>query len=92
MMRTEHAEIEAAYEKGDMVTVCWEPDCSMHRLYYWEESKWVPHQKRGDYPNYTHSICEKHYHMYQEELEQLIAEETAFLDAVDQEIAAPVAA
>ena len=77
MMRAEQAEIEAAYEQGDMVTVCWEPGCCKHRLYYWEENTWVEHQKREKYQNFTHSICDEHYRCYQEELDQLIAEEEA---------------
>ena len=92
-MKTTHIQIEEAYDSGDMVTVCWEDDCSMHRLYYWEDEKWVPHKKRKNYTNFTHSICEVHYRVYQEELGQLIEEEEAAAEAViAREVAIPVAA
>ena len=74
-MESEHRDIEAAYVTGDMITVCWEPDCKMHRLYFWPEEKWVEHDKKWNYDNFTHSICEMHYQMYHEELNQRIAEE-----------------
>ena len=92
-MNSAHTELEEAYESGDMVTVCWEEDCSMHRLYYWDEERWVPHKKRETYTNLTHSICDVHFHMYQEELDQMIEEEEAAAQAViSREMEVPVAA
>ena len=92
-MKTDKLEIEKAYNTGDMVTVCWEDGCSAHRLYYWGEEKWVSHKKRAGYANFTHSICDEHFHQYQEELDQLIAEEEAAAEAViAREVAVPVAA
>ena len=81
-MNTDHLEIEKAYDSGDMVTVCWEDDCSMHRLYFWSEEKWVSHEKRAGHGNFTHSICDKHLNMYQNELNQLIEEEEAAAEAI----------
>ena len=60
-MKTDNLEIDKAYNTGDMVTVCWEDDCSAHRLYFWGEDKWVSHKKRSSYANFTHSICDEHF-------------------------------
>ena len=73
-MARENIELEAAIVASDMVTVCWEPDCNMHRLYYWPVDKWVEHEKKEDYTQYTHSICEYHYQLYHEEIERATSE------------------
>ena len=92
-MKSAHEELDEAYESGDMITVCWEEGCSMHRLYYWDDETWVSHQKREDYANYTHSICDAHYREYQQELGQLIEEEEAAATALlTREAAVAVAA
>ena len=92
-MKSAHDELHEAYESGDMITVCWEEGCTMHRLYYWDDDKWVSHEKREDYANFTHSICDVHYRDYQEELDQLIEEEEAAATALlTREAAVPVAA
>ena len=92
-MKTAHDELDEAYESGDMITVCWEEGCTMHRLYCWDDERWVPHARRDDYANFTHSICDVHYRSYQEELDQLIEEEEAASTAVlTREAAVAVAA
>ena len=83
-MRSAHAELEEAFEAGDMVTVCWEPGCRMHRLYYWHQHEWVEHDRRDGYPNYTHSVCDTHYHAYQDEIQDLTEEEASQPAAVHE--------
>ena len=73
-MAQENEQLEEAFASDDMVTVCWEPACHMHRLYYWPEEKWVEHNKKNNYAKYTHSICDYHYQQYHEEIEQMIAD------------------
>jgi hypothetical protein len=80
-MHSPRVELDEAYATGDMITVCWEPNCRMHRLYYWEDDRWVEHDKRHEYANYTHSICDQHFRMYQRELKRLMDEETAGVEA-----------
>jgi hypothetical protein len=53
----------------------------MHRLYYWDDDRWVEHDKDHEYPNYTHSICDKHFRMYQRELKRLMDEEAIGLQS-----------
>lgn len=50
-MAQENEQLEEAFASDDMVTVCWEPACHMHRLYYWPEEKWVEHNKKTITPN-----------------------------------------
>ena len=80
-MRSPHAALDEAYATGDMITVCWEPNCRMHRLYYWAAGCWLEYDKQDEYPNYAHSICDRHFRMYQRELKRLMDEEATTLEA-----------
>ena len=55
---TEHvAELERALDAEELVVVCWEPGCDMHRLPHWAEAEWVSHPRRPGYRMYSHGIC-----------------------------------
>jgi hypothetical protein len=69
-------EIDAAYDHGDLITVCWEPECTMHRLTHWDETVWVKHTRQSG-GQYTHGICERHARLFREEIRQHFASQVA---------------
>lgn len=69
------AELEAAFQSGAIVVVCWEPGCSMHRLPHWPEHEWISREQVAGYRHYSHGICRWHYRMYQQEIDRFIAED-----------------
>ena len=73
-MLSPEAELEKAFERGEMVIVCWEPECTMHRLPHWEEGKWITHEKVKDYSNYSYGICVWHYRICQRLVEEYATE------------------
>jgi len=77
MMNSPEIEIEEAFEKGEIVTVCWDPECLMHRLPHWDEGRWIAHESKKGYRNYSHGICRFHFRMYQREIERYMAAEAA---------------
>lgn len=81
-------ELEAAFVKGDLIVVCWEPGCKMHRLPHWQEQEWVTRPQKKGYRNYSHSICRSHYRVYQQEINRFITDETAAFSASTTNIAA----
>ena len=68
-------ELEEAIGAGDMVVVCWEAGCTMHRLPHWAEHRWVSREQVPDYKRYSHGICRWHYQAYRDEIERAIAAE-----------------
>ncbi len=76
-MHAENSELERAFLQDDMVLVCWEPGCQMHRLSHWQEGKWVTRPQIKGYKNYSHTICRSHYRLCQEEIQRFVTEETA---------------
>lgn len=58
-----------------MITVCWEPNCRKHRLYCWDDDCWVELDKQDEYANYTHSICDRPFRMYQRGFKRIMNEE-----------------
>jgi hypothetical protein len=74
-MKTPRLQLENALDRGRMVTVCWEPTCSMHRLKGWGAQQWLPFERRSTYHNYTHGVCPQHARQLQEEVDQLLFEQ-----------------
>ena len=72
---TPEEELEMALAHDEMVIVCWEPGCMMHRLPHWNEGTWVARKQQKGYRNYSHGICFWHYQAYQKQIDQFIAEE-----------------
>lgn len=68
-------ELESAIARHEMVVVCWEPGCTMHRLPHWSQHRWVSRRQEDTYPEYSHGICPWHYQAYRAEIERFIAEE-----------------
>jgi hypothetical protein len=87
-MRSEHIELERAFAQKQIVLVCWEPSCQMHRLAHWQEEKWVARPHVKGYKHYSHSICRSHYRLCQEEVQRYIAKEAAAFSASNQKVAA----
>ena len=81
-------ELEAAFANGDLIVVCWEPGCKMHRLPHWQEKEWVTRSQEKGYRNYSHSICRSHYRVYQQQIDRYITEEAAAFSANTTNIAA----
>ena len=71
------AELEQALTAGELVVVCWEPGCSMHRLPHWDKWQWVSRQRQPGYESYSHGICRWHYQAYRAEIDRYIAMERA---------------
>ena len=67
------AELEAAFAAGEVVVVCWEPGCTMHRLPHWPERQWVSRERLPGYPRYSHGICRWHYQTYRAEVARYAA-------------------
>lgn len=67
------AELEAAFADEEIVVVCWEPGCLLHRLPHWPEEQWVVREPRKGYPRYSHGLCRQHFLKYQQEIERLMA-------------------
>lgn len=74
-MKTPSLQLELALTRGELVTVCWEPTCPMHRLDYWGAQQWLPFEKRPAYRNYSHGVCPEHARLLQEEVEQFLFEQ-----------------
>ncbi|MSR84032.1 MAG: hypothetical protein EXS58_14100 [Candidatus Latescibacteria bacterium] len=74
-MKTPKLQLEYALIRGELVTVCWEPTCSMHRLEKWGAQQWLPFAKSPAYRNYSHGICPDHVRLIQEEVEQFLFEQ-----------------
>jgi hypothetical protein len=70
-------ELEESLAAGDVVVVCWEPGCTMHRLLHWAEYQWVSHAQIPDYRRYSHGICHWHYQAYRAEVERAIGADLA---------------
>ena len=68
---TPEAELERAFENGDLVVACWEPECTMHRLPHWADGQWVSRSRDESHASYSHGICMWHLRACQEQLEQL---------------------
>jgi len=74
-MKNPLLQLERALDRGELVTVCWEPTCSMHRLGKWGPQQWLAFEKNTTYRNYTHGICPEHAHQLQEEVDHLLFEQ-----------------
>lgn len=57
-------ELETAFDRADIVVVCWHPGCSMHRLKDWSEDDWEAYPRKKSYGRYSHGICIHHYREY----------------------------
>ena len=73
-MTSPRLQLEKALTRKQLVTVCWEPDCPMHRLEQWGPQQWLPFEKKSSYRNYTHGICPEHARLLQEEIDQFLVE------------------
>ena len=62
--------LERSYEKGEMITVCWEPACPMHMIRIGSEERWVAYPKKADYPRYSHGICRRRARQYMAQIER----------------------
>ncbi|MFT5086626.1 MAG: hypothetical protein ACI906_004070 [Candidatus Latescibacterota bacterium] len=87
-MRFEQVELERAFAQEQIVLVCWEPSCQMHRLAHWNEEKWVARPHVEGYQKYSHSICRSHYRLCQEEIQRYIAKEAAVSSVSNYKVAA----
>ncbi|MEW6754868.1 MAG: hypothetical protein AB1505_28385 [Candidatus Latescibacterota bacterium] len=67
------AELEQALVGHQLVVVCWEPGCTMHRLRHWRPDQWVSRPAEKGYAQYSHGICAWHYPRYQREIDRLLA-------------------
>ena len=67
-------QLEQALEAGELVVVCWEPGCTMHRLPHWDEHQWISHERRQGYRHYSHGICHWHYEACRADIERFVAE------------------
>ncbi len=76
-MKTPRLQLENALIRGELVTVCWEPTCSLHRLEKWGAQQWLPFAKSPAYRNYTHGICPDHVRLLKEEIDQFLLEHQA---------------
>ncbi len=65
-------ELEQALESGELVVVCWEPGCTMHRLPHWDEDTWVDRQQVSGYRRYSHGICHWHFRAYFQEIDRYL--------------------
>ncbi|MCC7265675.1 MAG: hypothetical protein IT369_24470 [Candidatus Latescibacteria bacterium] len=74
-MKTTRLQLESALARGEMVTVCWEPSCSMHRLGKWGAQQWLPFEKSPTYRNYSHGVCPQHARLLQEEIDRFLHEQ-----------------
>ena len=74
-MKTPRLQLELALTRGELVTVCWEPTCSMHRLEKWGAQQWLPFAKNLAYRNYSHGICPEHARLLKEEIDQFLFEQ-----------------
>ncbi len=72
-MLTARTQLQSAFERGEIVVVCWEPGCSLHRLSHWNEERWVSFAKRPTYARYSHSICPTHARRFREEIARFFA-------------------
>jgi hypothetical protein len=66
------SDLEQAFENGEVVVVCWEPGCTMHRLPHWSETEWITYPRKKGYQRYSHGICAWHYWVCQQDIEQFI--------------------
>ncbi|MBI2505843.1 MAG: hypothetical protein HYW07_21730 [Candidatus Latescibacteria bacterium] len=76
-MKTPSLQLELALTRGELVTVCWEPTCPMHRLEKWGAQQWLPFEKSTTYRNYSHGICPEHARLLQREIDQFLLEHPA---------------
>ena len=74
-------ELEQAFEADEIVVVCWEPGCTMHRLPHWDENEWVSYEHKKKYHRYSHGICRWHLQTYEQEAEHFLAAEEERLKA-----------
>ena len=68
-MPVSYAAVDQALKDGQLVVVCWEPDCLQHRLLDWGEEEWVEHERTGDKRQYTHGICQRHATLYRRSID-----------------------
>ena len=73
-MTSPRLQLENALTRKQLVTVCWEPACSMHRLEKWGAQQWLPFEKQPTYRNYSHGICPEHARLLQQEIDQFLLE------------------
>lgn len=81
-MKTTRIQLENALAHGELVTVCWEPSCSMHRLDQWGAQQWLPFERNPAYRNYSHGVCPAHAHQLQRQIDDFLFEQQ--LEAVRQ--------
>jgi hypothetical protein len=68
-------QLETAFNRTEVIVVCWHPDCSMHHLKDWSEDDWEPYPRKIGYRQYSHGICERHYHEYERQVDTYIAKQ-----------------
>ena len=68
-MPVSYTALHQALKQGQLVVVCWEPECRQHRLLNWSENEWVDHERTGDKYQYTHGICEEHAARYRKSID-----------------------
>lgn len=76
-MKTSRLQLEHALTRSELVTVCWEPTCSMHRLDHWGAQQWLSFEKSPTYRHYSHGICPEHARLLQGEIDQFLHEHRA---------------
>jgi hypothetical protein len=68
------AELDQAMAEQELVVVCWELGCTMHRLRHWDTEEWVSRPQQPGYRRYSHGICARHYPGYQRQIDELLSE------------------
>ena len=66
-------ELEMAFDRTEVIVVCWHPQCSMHRLNGWSEDDWEAYPRKTGYGCYSHGLCQRHYHEYERQVEDFFA-------------------
>ena len=67
-MTRQEAQLGQAFAGSDLIVVCWEPGCSMHRLPTWDSDRWVPRDRHVGYRHYSHGICSRHYRLLMQQV------------------------
>lgn len=70
LLESLEAELAQALANNDLVVVCWEPGCTMHRLRHWRPDLWVSRPQEQRYHQYSHGICAGHYASYEREADE----------------------
>ena len=58
-VQQEQQELCATFCEGGLVVLCWNTDCTTHRLPHWPSGVWIS-ATRTEYDQYSHGICPDH--------------------------------